>query len=87
MKNGGAPLDSRFCHEFRFEGDTAVMFQQCTGTTQADAIDHITEPLKMPLWNNRSRPRSQTNGMAPTINRGVPIPVIPDSMRRGSIAE
>ena len=34
MKNGGAPLDSAFCHVYRFDGDKAVMFQQYTDTAQ-----------------------------------------------------
>ena len=34
MKNGGAPLDSRFCHLYRFHGDKAVMFQQYTDTAR-----------------------------------------------------
>jgi ketosteroid isomerase-like protein len=34
MKNGGAPLDSPFCHVYRFHGDKAVMFQQYTDTAQ-----------------------------------------------------
>ena len=34
MKNGGAPLDSPFCHVYRFDGDKAVMFQQFTDTAQ-----------------------------------------------------
>jgi uncharacterized protein len=34
MKDGGAPLDSPFCHVYRFEGDKAVMFQQFTDTAQ-----------------------------------------------------
>jgi uncharacterized protein len=34
MKNSGAPLDSPFCHVFRFHGEKAVMFQQFTDTAQ-----------------------------------------------------
>lgn len=34
MKDGGARLDSPFCHVYRFEGDKAVMFQQFTDTAQ-----------------------------------------------------
>jgi len=34
MKNGGAPLDSPFCHVFRFHGDKVVTFQQFTDTAQ-----------------------------------------------------
>jgi ketosteroid isomerase-like protein len=34
MKNGGATLDSPFCHVFRFDGDKAVTFQQYTDTAQ-----------------------------------------------------
>ena len=34
MKDGGAALDSPFCHVYRFEGDKAVMFQQFTDTAQ-----------------------------------------------------
>ena len=34
MKDGGAPLDSPFCHVYPFEGDKAVMFQQFTDTAQ-----------------------------------------------------
>lgn len=34
MKKGGAPLDSQFCHVYRFHGDKAVMFQQYTDTAQ-----------------------------------------------------
>ncbi len=34
MKNGGATLDSPFCHVLRFHGDRAVMFQQFTDTEQ-----------------------------------------------------
>ena len=34
MKDGGAPLDSPFCHVYRFEGDKAVTFQQFTDTEQ-----------------------------------------------------
>ena len=34
MKNGGATLDSPFCHVHRFHGDKAVMFQQYTDTAQ-----------------------------------------------------
>ncbi|MFI4942749.1 MAG: nuclear transport factor 2 family protein [Burkholderiales bacterium] len=34
MKNGGATLDSPFCHVYRFEGGKAVMFQQYTDTAQ-----------------------------------------------------
>ena len=34
MKNGGARLDSPFCHVYRFRGDKAVMFQQYTDTAQ-----------------------------------------------------
>ena len=34
MKNGGTPLDSPFCHVFRFQGDKIVMFQQFTDTAQ-----------------------------------------------------
>jgi ketosteroid isomerase-like protein len=34
MKNGGATLDSQFCHVYRFHGDKAVMFQQYTDTAQ-----------------------------------------------------
>ena len=34
MKNGGATLDSPFCHAYRFHGDKAVTFQQYTDTAQ-----------------------------------------------------
>ena len=34
MKDGGAKLDSPFCHVFRFHGDKAVAFQQYTDTAQ-----------------------------------------------------
>ena len=34
MKNGGASLDSPFCHVYRFDGDKAVTFQQFTDTAQ-----------------------------------------------------
>src|SRR5829696_1738928 len=34
MKSGGAPLDSPFCHVYRFQGNRAVMFQQYTDTAQ-----------------------------------------------------
>jgi len=34
MKNGGASLDTPFCHVFRFQGDKIVMFQQFTDTAQ-----------------------------------------------------
>ena len=34
MKNGGATLDSPFCHVYRFHGDKIVMFQQYTDTAQ-----------------------------------------------------
>jgi len=34
MKNGGARLDSPFCHVYRFHGDKLVMFQQYTATAQ-----------------------------------------------------
>ena len=34
MKNGGATLDSPFCHVHRFHGDKVVMFQQYTDTAQ-----------------------------------------------------
>ncbi len=34
MKNGGATLDSPFCHVYRFHGDKAVTFQQYTDTAQ-----------------------------------------------------
>jgi uncharacterized protein len=34
MKNGGARLDSPFCHVYRFQGDKIVMFQQYTDTAQ-----------------------------------------------------
>jgi uncharacterized protein len=34
MKHGGAPLDSPFCHVYRFDGGKAVMFQQFTDTAQ-----------------------------------------------------
>ncbi len=34
MKNGGAMLDSSFCHVYRFKGDKAVTFQQYTDTAQ-----------------------------------------------------
>jgi ketosteroid isomerase-like protein len=34
MKNGGAPLDSPFCHVYRFHGDKVVTFQQYTDTEQ-----------------------------------------------------
>ena len=34
MNSGGAPLDSPFCHVYRFHGDKAVMFQQYTDTAQ-----------------------------------------------------
>lgn len=33
-KDGGATLDSPFCHVFRFQGDKAVTFQQYTDTAQ-----------------------------------------------------
>jgi ketosteroid isomerase-like protein len=34
IKNGGARLDSQFCHVYRFQGDKVVMFQQFTDTAQ-----------------------------------------------------
>jgi ketosteroid isomerase-like protein len=34
MKDGGATLDSPFCHVWRFRGDKLVMFQQYTDTAQ-----------------------------------------------------
>ena len=34
MKNGGAPLDSPFCHVFRFHGGKVATFQQYTDTAQ-----------------------------------------------------
>ena len=34
MKNGGSPLDSPFCHVWRFRGDKIVTFQQFTDTAQ-----------------------------------------------------
>ena len=34
MKNGGTPLDSPFCHVWRFHDDKIVMFQQFTDTAQ-----------------------------------------------------
>lgn len=34
LKNGGASLDSPFCHVYRFQGGRAVMFQQYTDTAQ-----------------------------------------------------
>lgn len=34
MKASGAPLDSPFCHVFRFRGDKVVSFQQYTDTAQ-----------------------------------------------------
>ena len=34
MKNGGATLDSPFCHVFRCQRDKVVMFQQYTDTAQ-----------------------------------------------------
>ncbi len=34
MKNGGATLDSPFCHVYRFDGGKVVMFQQYTDTAQ-----------------------------------------------------
>ena len=34
MKDGGARLDSPFCHVYRFHGDKAVTFQQYTDTAQ-----------------------------------------------------
>lgn len=34
MKDGGATLDSPFCHVYRFHGDKAVTFQQYTDTAQ-----------------------------------------------------
>ena len=34
MKNGGATLDSPFCHVYRFQGGKAVTFQQYTDTAQ-----------------------------------------------------
>jgi ketosteroid isomerase-like protein len=34
MKNGGATLDSPFCHVFRFDGDRIVTFQQFTNSEQ-----------------------------------------------------
>jgi uncharacterized protein len=33
-KDGGATLDSPFCHVFRFHGDKIVTFQQYTDTAQ-----------------------------------------------------
>lgn len=34
MKNGGARLDSPFCHVFRLRGDKIVTFHQYTDTAQ-----------------------------------------------------
>ena len=34
MKDGGAKLDSPFCHVFQFHGDKIVAFQQYTDTAQ-----------------------------------------------------
>lgn len=34
LKSNGTPLDSAFCHVYRFEGDKVVMFQQYTDTAQ-----------------------------------------------------
>jgi ketosteroid isomerase-like protein len=34
MKDGGATLDSPFCHVYRFDGDKVVTFQQYTDTAQ-----------------------------------------------------
>ena len=34
MKNGGATLDSPFCHVFQFRGGKVVKFQQYTDTAQ-----------------------------------------------------
>ena len=34
MKDGGATLDSPFCHVYRFHGDKVVTFQQYTDTAQ-----------------------------------------------------
>jgi uncharacterized protein len=34
MKDGGATLDSPFCHVYRFQADKVVMFQQYTDTAQ-----------------------------------------------------
>jgi ketosteroid isomerase-like protein len=34
MKDGGAKLDSPFCHVFRFHGDKIATFQQYTDTAQ-----------------------------------------------------
>ncbi len=34
MKDGGATLDSPFCHVYRFHGDNVVTFQQYTDTAQ-----------------------------------------------------
>ncbi|MEO8484008.1 MAG: nuclear transport factor 2 family protein [Acidobacteriota bacterium] len=34
MKDGGATLDSPFCHVYRFHGDKIVTFQQYTDTAQ-----------------------------------------------------
>jgi ketosteroid isomerase-like protein len=34
MKNGGARLDSPFCHVWRFDGGKIVAFQQFTDTAQ-----------------------------------------------------
>ena len=34
MKNGVAPLDSPFCHVYRFHGEKAVIFQQYSDTAQ-----------------------------------------------------
>ena len=34
MKNGGATLDSPYCHVYRFQGGKAVTFQQYTDTAQ-----------------------------------------------------
>lgn len=34
MKKGGAPLDSQFCHVWRFQDGKAVAFQQFTDTAQ-----------------------------------------------------
>ena len=34
MKDGGAPLDSPFCHVYRFHGGKVATFQQYTDTEQ-----------------------------------------------------
>jgi ketosteroid isomerase-like protein len=33
-KNSGAPLDSPFCHVYRFKGDKVVLFQQFTDSAK-----------------------------------------------------